>query len=285
MNDPHGGPPQYRDPMGEPHDEFNPKKLDVLAAVREAYNGAWTHLGEMLRLIWVPGALYLALNIIGILLPGKSNLFLSFAIEIATLGLWAIISVAWYRFILIGESTEGAFQINFSRREARYLFVSFFLVLLALPSLLFAGPPQFPPATFVAGLLSKTGSAGTLLGFFGLLLSFVGIYFLIRLLLLLPAVAIDEPINVRLILERTRGNFWRILALCILSTLPLLLAYMVIVSLFVALNLPLVIALFLSSLLSIFFAIVNVAILAIAYRDLIGPPGAMAQDIDRPDVV
>jgi hypothetical protein len=37
--------------------------------------------------------------------------------------------------------------------------------------------------------------------------------------------------------------------------------------------------------LSIFIAIVNVAVLAIAYRELIGPPGAMAADLDRQDTV
>ena len=67
--------------------------------------------------------------------------------------------------------------------------------------------------------------------------------------------------------------------------MPLLLAYALIIAIFVAINLPLVIALFFSSLLSIFFAIVNVAVLAIAYRELIGPPGAMAQDVSGRDTI
>ncbi|MFZ3034949.1 MAG: hypothetical protein WA138_13160 [Parvibaculum sp.] len=270
-----------RDPYRELHSEEKPKKLDVIAAAREAYAGAWSHLSEMVRLIWLPGALYLALNMIGAMLPGEGNFILGALIEMASLMLWVIISVAWYRFILIGEAPQGAFQLNFTRREARYLLVSILLVLLAAPSLLFAGPPEFPPAAAVAKALAEMGSAGSLVAFFGLLISFVCIYFLIRLLLLLPAASIDEPFDIRMVLERTRGNFWRILALCILSSLPLLMAYILIVSIFVALNLPLVIALFFSSLLSIFFAIVNVAILAIAYRELIGPPGTMAAESDR----
>lgn len=263
-----------RSPMSEWRDEFNPRKLGVLAAMREAYSGAWTHLGGMLRLIWLPGVLYLALNITGALLADEGHDVIRILIELASLFLWPIIAVAWHRFILLGESPAGTYQINFGQREARFLMVSFFLVLLMLPG--------FFIATLTAGL-KDLGPSASLIGFAGVLLAFVGIYFLIRLLLLLPAVAIDEPINVRLILERTRGNFWRLAALCILSSLPLLVAYWLTAYAFVVANLPLIVPLLLTSLISIFFAIVNVAILSIAYRELIGPPGAMAADIDRPD--
>lgn len=266
----------FRNPMSDLHDEFNPKKLDVLTAVREAYGGAWTHLGEMLRLIWLPGLLYLALNITGALLADEGQDVVRLLIEIASLFLWPIIAVAWHRFILMGEAPAGTYQINFGQREARFLMVSFFLVLLMLPG--------FFIVTITAGL-QDMGPSASLIGFAGVLVAFVGIYFLVRLLLLLPAVAIDEPINARLILERTRGNFWRLVALCILSSLPLILAYWLIMYVFIAANLPLFIPLFLSSLLSIFFAIVNVAILSIAYRELIGPPGTLAADIDRSDAI
>ncbi len=282
MSDPHD---PFRTPLSDLHGGMERKRLDVIAALREAYSGAWSNLGEMVRLIWLPGVLYLALSVVGALLSGESSIVLRLLVELASLMLWAIISVAWYRFILMGETPQGSYQINFSRREGRYLLVSFCLVMLAAPSLIFGGPPEFPPAAYVSQMLATAGSAGSLIGFFGLLLSFVGIYFLIRLLLLLPAASIDEPLNVRMVLERTRSNFWRILALCILSSLPLLAVYALIVAFFVVIHLPLVVALIFSSLLSIFFAIVNVAVLAIAYRELIGPPGALADDIDRPNTV
>lgn len=263
-----------RNPMSDLHDEFNPRKLDVIAAVREAYSGAWTHLGEMLRLIWLPGVLYLALSLTGALLADKGQIVIRTLIEMASLFLWPIIAVAWHRFILLGETPVGTYQITFGRREARFLIVSFCLVLMMMPGYLIAASTAGMP---------ELGPSASLIGFAGILLAFVGIYFLVRLLLLLPAVAIDEPVNVRLILERTRGNFWRLVVLCVLSSLPLILAYWIIMSVALATGLPLFIPLLLSSLLSIFFAIVNVAILSIAYRDLIGPPGAMAADIDSPD--
>ncbi len=270
---------QPRGPFSDMHDEFNPKKLDVLGALREAYKGAWDNLGEMLRLIWVPGSLYLAFGFVGALMPLENNLLLGLLVELATFLLWAIVSVAWYRFILMNVKPDGSYQINFGRREARFLLVCFGLVMLAVPSLLFGGPPEFPPADYIRTVIASAGSAGSLIGFFGIMLSFVGLYFLVRLLLLLPAIAIDEPLNVRMVLERTRGNFWRIVALNVLASLPLL----VVVALVSAAGMPLLFSMILSSLVSIFFAIVNVAILAIAYRELIGPPGAMAADMDRQD--
>lgn len=272
---------QQRGPFSDRHNEFDPKKLDVIAALREAYTGAWNNLGEMLRLIWLPGSLYLAFSYVGALLPLEENLLLGILVELATFSLWAIVSVAWYRFILLNAKPEGAYQINLGRREGRFLMVGVALLLLAVPLFLFGGPPEFAPAEYLRGVIATAGAAGSLIGFFGIMLSFVGIYFLVRLLLLLPAVAIDEPLNVRMVLERTRGNFWRIAALTFLASLPLL----IIVTIVLAAGLPVFLAMMFSSIVSIFFAIVNVAVLAITYRELIGPPGAMAADLDRQDTI
>lgn len=272
---------QQRGPFSDMHNEFDPKKLDVIAALREAYTGAWNNLGEMLRLIWLPGSLYLAFSYVGALLPLEENLLLGILVELATFSLWAIVSVAWYRFILLNAKPEGAYQINLGRREGRFLMVGVALLLLAVPLFLFGGPPEFAPAEYLRGVIATAGAAGSLIGFFGIMLSFVGIYFLVRLLLLLPAVAIDEPLNVRMVLERTRGNFWRIAALTFLASLPLL----IIVTIVLAAGLPVFLAMMFSSIVSIFFAIVNVAVLAITYRELIGPPGAMAADLDRQDTI
>lgn len=276
---------QPRGPYTDLHDEFNPKKLDVIAALTEAYKGAWTHLGEMVRLIWLPVVLNLVLSVVVLLLPADSNMLLTLALQGASLFLWAIISVAWYRFILLNEKPSGSYQINFGRREGRYLLVLIALVLLALPIMLFAGPPELAPAAAMKSFLASAGSSASLIEFFGLLLAFVGLYFLIRLLLLLPAMSIDEPVNVRMVLERTRGNFWRIVLLTLLSSLPVMIVYALILAVTMALFLPEVVAIFLQTVVSIFFNIVNIAVLAIAYRELIGPPGAMAADLDRPDTI
>ena len=256
--------------------EPEPRKLDVLAAAREAYHGAWAHFGEMVRLIWLPGILYMALSVAAALMQEPRQEGLRFLLELAALFLWPIIAVGWHRFVLIGDAAPGRFHLNFGRREARYLMVSILLGLLATPGLLIASISAVPSEP-------SLGMAGSLIGFLGILLLMVGIYYYVRLLLLLPAVAVDEPVNTRLILERTRGNFWRLVALVVIAGMPLFIIVFVLASLVVLFDLPPFIVFIAAAGVSVFFMIVVVAVLSIAYRELIGPPGTLAFDLDQPE--
>lgn len=245
-------------------------KLDILATAREAYTGAWNNLGEMLRLIWLPGFLYLLISVASAFIDSERQLLLALVLELAGFFLWPIIAVAWHRFILIGDAPAGRFHFSFGRREARFLLVSIFLFLLFIPgvSLVLAGEAM--PQTMTSSLLS----------FFGLLLMLVAIYFFVRLSLLLPGVSVGDPFNPRLILERTRGNFWRLAGVFLLVVLPIVVLAMLFGLLFeggFAFQVAAVIAL---ALIMIFFAVVNVAVLSVAYRELVGPPGTLAPDTD-----
>lgn len=101
-----------------------------------------------------------------------------------------------------------------------------------------------------------------------------------RLSLLLPAAAVDDRIDAGLVLERTRGNFWRMVAVFALVVLPIVVCLLLLGAL--AQSIPalsiLVAAAF--ALISIFFAVVNVAVLSVVYRELIGPPGTSVPEID-----
>ncbi|MAU61319.1 hypothetical protein [Parvibaculum sp.] len=243
-------------------------RLDIAATVGEAYRGAWNHLGEMVRLIWLPGALYFSLSVAGVFIDVEQNRALAVVINLATLFLWPIIAVAWHRFILMGDAPPGKFHFSFGRREARYLIVSVFLTLLFAPGVILSATPAFLPANMTASLLS----------FFGVLLLMVAIYFMVRLTLLLPAVSVGDPVNPRLVLERTRGNFWRLVAVFAAIVLPMFVILFLVGSL-VGGNLVMnVAAVAVLSLVLILFAIVNIAVLSIAYRELIGPPGTQAPD-------
>ncbi len=252
------------------------RKLDVLAAIKEAYTGAWVHFGQMLKLTWLPGFLYVALTIVAAMLDASANPGLRFLLEIASLFLWPIIAVAWHRFILVGDVAPGAFHLHFGRREARFLMVSIFLGLLMLPGYIMA-------ALTVAVNEGTASSSLSLIAFLGLIALLVAVYYFTRLLLLLPGVAVDEPIDPRLILERTRGNFWRLVLLMLLATLPIGVAFVVIGTVMLSLGLPTLIVFVLAAVFYIFFAIVGVAVLSIAYRELIGPPGTLAHDLDMSD--
>lgn len=243
-------------------------RLDVAATVGEAYRGAWNHLGEMVRLIWFPGLLYLVLSVVSVFIDVEENRALAVAVNLASLFLWPVIAVAWHRFILLGDAPPGRFHIAFGRREARYLIVSVFLTLLFIPGLILSATPSFMPANMTASLLS----------FFGVLLLLVAIYFVVRLFLLLPAVAVGDPVNPRLVLERTRGNFWRLILVFAAVVLPMMFVAILVGTLIEGSFVMRLVAVAILSLVLIFFALVNIAILSIAYRELIGPPGTQAPD-------
>ena len=249
-------------------------KLDILGTVREAYGGAWTHMGEMLRLIWLPGLLYLATAVVSMFVDPAENLLTSLLLNVVALFLWPIIAVTWHRFVLIGDAPSGSFHLHFGRREARFLMVSFFLFLLLLPGLLLA-----MAGTAVAQEQPQS-TAGSLLGFIGMLLILVAVYFFVRLSLLLPAAAVDDPVDARLVLERTRGNFWRMVAVFALIVLPIALCVILLASLMQAMPALAILGAAAFAVISIFFAIVNVAVLSVVYRELVGPPGTQAPDFD-----
>ncbi|WP_421861967.1 hypothetical protein [Parvibaculum sp.] len=243
-------------------------RLDVVKTIGEAYRGAWEHLGEMVRLIWLPGLLYLALSIASVFVDIEEQRVAAVLINLASLFLWPIIAVAWHRFILLGDAPSGHFHIAFGRREARYLVVSVFLTLLFVPGFVLSVAPAFMPANMTASLVS----------FLGVILVMVGIYFMARLTLLLPAVSVGDPINPRLVLERTRGNFWRLVLVFAAVVLPMLIVALLVGALLEGSFAMRLVAVGILSLVLIFFALVNIAILSIAYRELIGPAGTQAPD-------
>lgn len=249
-------------------------KLDILGTVREAYGGAWTHMGEMLRLIWLPGLLYLATSVVSMYVDPAENLLTSLLLNVVALFLWPIIAVTWHRFILIGDAPSGSFHLHFGRREARFLMVSIFLFLLLLPGLLLA-----IAGTTVAAEQSQS-TTGSLLGFIGMLLILVSVYFFVRLSLLLPAAAVDDPVDARLVLERTRGNFWRMIVVFALVVLPIALCVVLLANLMQAMPALAILGAVAFAVISIFFAIVNVAVLSVVYRELVGPPGTQAPEFD-----
>lgn len=240
-------------------------RLDVLATIREAYGGAWTHFGEMIRLIWLPGLLYLVFSTASSFMDVEEQFFPVLLLELASLFLWPFIAVAWHRFILIGDAPAGAFRFSFGRREARFLLVSVFLFLMLVPGIVLA---------MAADRMAQT-MTGSLLSFVGLLLLLTSIYFFVRLSLLLPAVSIGDPVDPRLLLERTRGNFWRLVAVFFSVVIPVIVLAILLGSLMAAGLALQVVAVAGFALVSVFFAVVNVAVLSIAYRELIGPPGSV----------
>lgn len=245
-------------------------RLDVVSTITEAYGGAWRNLGDMVRLIWFPVALYLVFSIARVFVDVETQFFLALVLEIASLFLWPVIAVTWHRFILLGDEPTGPIHFSFGRREAIFLLVSIFLILLFIPG---------AALSLAAAQLQETPS-GALLALFGLVLVAIAVYFFVRLTLLLPAVAIGDPVDPRLVLERTRGNFWRLLAVMFAVAVPILLLSNLAGSLMAGGGAMQIAAVAIAAFVYVFFAVVNVAVLSIAYRELVGPPGSVPRETE-----
>ncbi|MFN4355738.1 hypothetical protein [Parvibaculum sp.] len=245
-------------------------RLDVVSTITEAYGGAWRNLGDMVRLIWFPVALYLVFSIARVFVDVETQFFLALVLEIASLFLWPVIAVTWHRFILLGDEPTGPIHFSFGRREAIFLLVSIFLILLFIPG---------AALSLAAAQLQETPS-GALLALFGLFLVAIAVYFFVRLTLLLPAVAIGDPVDPRLVLERTRGNFWRLLAVMFAVAVPILLLSSLAGSLMAGGGAMQIAAVAIAAFVYVFFAVVNIAVLSIAYRELVGPPGSVPRETE-----
>ncbi len=250
------------------------KKLDVTATVSEAYKGAWAHFGEMTKLVWAPVTVYVAASILhsnylqtrleGVS-PEDPEAFAAVvwgwptvAMILVTLFLWPMIAVAWHRFILLGESSSAALYFKFGQREARFLLVTIFLSLLAVP-----------------GILVIAVGGSTALSLFtlpvGLVLMVLGLVYGLRLSLLLPAIATDGRADAKGILDATQGNVGAIFLAHLLNILALFVIAIAVsilggIASFLIGNFGSVIA---GAVVTIFSQIISVAILSVMYRELV----------------
>lgn len=269
-----------------------PSKLPVISIVKEAFQGAYSHFNDMVRIVWLPTLLYVVINVYisqqtsGALEP---SIFLIIAFIVSTF-LWAMMAVAWHRRILIGETPTDLVYFKFGRREARFVLITIMLSLLFLPGILFlvmsVGLSSEDIQNIMAGV-EPTLKPENVSGFYlllGYVLFFLAFYFSVRLSLLLPSVAIGNGVNAGQIINMSKGNFWRLLGAIALSTLIVVIAVnlvsTVIASLSAAIGLgageiTLIINIVVS-LLAIFALVVNVAVLSIAYRHLSQGAGIMA---------
>ena len=249
-------------------------KLDVVGTVTESYKGAWSHFGDMVKLVWAPVVVYIAANVLHSMsvqtaredidpsdveaLFQASWGWQAVAVTLLGLFLWPIIAIAWHRFILLGETSSTALYFHFGRREARFMLTSIFLSLLVVP-----------------GVLVMIVGAGTALSAFavpvGLVLAVAGLAYALRLSLLLPAVATDAAVDARAILDATQNNVLRIFGAHALNVLALMVVAIVVSILIgvVALVMGPVIGIIGGAVLGVFAQIISVAILSIMYRDLV----------------
>ena len=248
--------------------------LNVVATVKEAYKGAWSHFGDMTKLVWAPVAIYIAVNVIHasfvqtelvhvdqddpMALLNAAWGWQTVLLLLASIFLWPMIAVAWHRFILLGETSSRTLYFRFGKREARFLLTTIFLSLLSVPGV----------------LVIMVGSAGPMVLFAlpaGMVLIVVGLLYAARLSLLLPSVATDAQTDAKTVLDATRGQVLNIVLVHLLNLLGLIFIAIGLGILGEIMNLIVGAAgtAITSSLFTIFSQIISVAILSIMYRELV----------------
>lgn len=234
-------------------------QFSSVSAVSEAIRGAFTHFGEMVRLVWLAGVVYIALSAFGGYFEVQGHPMIALLMNLGTLIVSPMIAVAWHRFIILGAQDEGTY-FRFGHREAKFLGATFLLVLPMVPAIVLA---------LSTGMLGMGDGPNPILALLTIVALAAGFYYIIRLSLLLPAVAIDQPFDIAAILRLTRGHFWRLFTAFFMFGLIMLVAAALTGTMLYVLPLAGIVLL---PLVLILFQIIGVAILSIAYRDLSAGP-------------
>lgn len=184
---------------------------------------SWERRHALLRALWLPLLLGIGLTIAESFLGSGSaqqgvadaNSQPSSSLLLWTLPLFAltvVFAVRSYRVYLIGEQAPAPVApLSWGLRETRFVFAMAGIAFVFLMAFFVFGSAA---ALFVPKVNEFAG------GRFGLILLLPSAYLAGRLLLALPAIAVDDRDDVFQALadswKMTRGNGWRVVALCVL---------------------------------------------------------------------
>lgn len=189
---------------------------------------AYWDLGRALRAHWRLAFLALVVILAGVLarsfLPRMATgivagqLILRHGLDIAATVLLAPFLLALHRFVLLGEvSDRYAFEPGRARFQSFCGWLVVLMLVASIPSLLYiaalsSGPIYYvvrpPAASMTPQLLLLAACIAVLVGF-------------LRLIVLLPAVAVDAPgASWQYALDDTKGNFWFVGLACVLPLIP-----------------------------------------------------------------
>ena len=218
-------------------------KIPVTQTVLESYRFTFGGLGKVIGLIWLPIVIltvggYFTLvpyfsSMAGALDAGDTSqqgalLLRQLAFEFVAIVLIVVIAVAITREILNPVRRPPFLRFALGPTEFRtiggfiglFMLLIVFLVVLTIIGLVigFAVSAVLPAAGAAAGKGAAAG-IGVLAGFIGFC---VLVYVMVRLgFLLVPAVAMEGGFGLERSWRLTKGNFWRIVAIVVLTLLPI----------------------------------------------------------------
>jgi len=215
------------------------KKIPIVQTIKAAYGFVFTHLGAIIGLIWVPMVL---VTVLGFFVEQRyytaaadalaSNNFTRLGPSVISLLCYFIAAILLYAVMYVpvmqlalGQRKDGAL-IHFALGPAEW---RMFRALAALAAFLFL-PVMITAFLFntvgaLAGSQIKSMLAAGALEVLLVLSYLAVVYIALRLVFLLPAVAVNEqgPVLPRAWIL-SGGNFWRILAIMLATLGPVALA-------------------------------------------------------------
>jgi len=180
-------------------------QMDVVPVAMGAFTRTLENAGLIVRLGLMPfGGLYVLLVLIWLLGGGAFLLFIGqVGLGVAT----ALFVAPLYRHYLVNETPpDDMYTVNFGEREKNLIII-------------------FVAYAVISIVMTWLSAAS---GFLGLLLSLAMIFVFVRLILLPPLTALDNPIDLGVAFSKTEGNFWRILLGGLLIGIPLAIVFLVI---------------------------------------------------------
>lgn len=223
-------------------DDAGPRaaKLPLWRTVRRAYALTWANLRSLgtVAMVWGPVVFVVLFAVNWATWPyfqpeatfvQTMTAVVPLAIASALLG--ATAAVAWHRHILLGEMVTAAQVGRFDARVWRYaglvLGLSWvvFLPLLVIGGVVSFVPDATPPSEAATGAAEPAdeelgAAASVLMAIIFALVSIPLALPVMRLLPVLPAVAVGEWAGMRAAWRATRGNSWRLLAGSLVTALP-----------------------------------------------------------------
>ena len=174
--------------------------------VHRAYEAVFQNLQSVVERAWLPFVLVLAVEIVGMAIGGggEAGHLLSWMLgALAFLIFGTTFAVHWFRHLLLGEAASG----ELFPRAWRPLFFA----ALTITLLVFAG------GIVVALIGMVTKPLAFLIWAVGSILVALAA---LRVLPMLPAAAVERPIDVRGAWEMLAGNYWHYIACALICYVP-----------------------------------------------------------------
>ena len=206
------------------------RKLPIMATVSGVIGGLFSKFGSLLAIGWFVLLLLLGLGVaipywgIVSVLAGALGIdavnmevivqLVSAFLQLVLLG---VISVAWYRKLLLAEDTNSIVYFRLGKRELVY-FV--YLVTYGIVFSLLVGG-----LVGSGWLIFQAMGAGWQVNLFGFASTILVLFLVFRTMLVLAGVAVDQPQALRSAWKISQGNCWRIFWSIVLLYIVLILVY------------------------------------------------------------